>query len=241
MTVYSTVVAGLTEMEMSVATTKVQIGDPPAPTPSWRQAPTNSLFVALHRLKWHHVLAGLGVLAYLGFWAWTGSITINDTDFDVFFLPSARVALAGHPLLIYEVRFQGNYPNANGPLSILPLTVVAWVAQHLGWINSHDPRRALVMGAFAVFPLLLAREAMIALDRLLSAPLVGPWRLLAYAILIFSPELWHSVLLYGHLEQPLMIWLTLWSVRALVERRIVFAGFLIGHGPPRSSTCCRWR
>ena len=207
-----------------MATTKVRIGDPhdAGSFVAGRARESRPARCASSRLASYS--GGAGILLYLGIWAWTGSFTINDTDFDVFFLPSARIALAGHPLHIYQVLFQGNYPNANGPLSILPLTIVAWVAQHLGWLDWHEARRALVMGAFAVFPLLLAREALLALDRLLSAPLVGAWRLLAYAILIFSPELWHSVLLYGHIEQPMMIWLTLWSVRALVERRFVFAG-----------------
>jgi hypothetical protein len=214
-------------MEIGVAT-KVRIGEPTAPAPSWRHAPAHRARLALRHLGRHQILIGAGILLYLGLWAWTGSFIINDTDFDVFFLPSARVALSGHPLHIYQVLFQGNYPNANGPLSILPLTGVAWVAQHLGWLDWREARRALAMGAFAVFPLLLAREALLALDRLLSTPLVGVWRLLAYAILIFSPELWHSVLLYGHIEQPLMIWLALWSVRALAERRVLVSGFLMG-------------
>jgi hypothetical protein len=169
----------------------------------------------------------LGLLLYIGIWAWSGSIRINDTDFDVFFLPSARIALAGHPLHVYQVRFQGNYPNANGPLSLLPLTLVAWVAQHLGWLENRELRRALAMAVFAVFPLLLGREALLALDRLLAAPLRGIWRLLAYAVFIFSPELWHSMLLYGHLEQPLMLWLTLAGVRMLVEGRPTRSGALL--------------
>lgn len=211
-----------------MATTKARISDPPAPRRAWHRALGDAQHLALRRLRWHHILIGAAILAYLGIWTWTGSFTINNTDFDVFFLPSARVAISGHPLLIYQVRYEVKYPNANGPLSLVPLTLIAWVEQHLGWLDAHELRRALAMGLFAVFPLLLAREALLALDRLLGAPLTGPWRVVTYAVFAFSPELWHSVLLYGHIEQPIMIWLTLWSVRALVERRIVTSGVLIG-------------
>src|SRR5262249_20749416 len=158
----------------------------------------------------------------------SASMPFNDTDFDVFFLPSARIALAGHPLHIYQVRYQLNYPNANGPLSIAPLTVVAWVAQHAGWLDAHEPRRALAAAVFSVFSLLLGREALLAVDRLLGFPPRGIWRLLAYAVFIFSPELWHTVLGYGHIEHPIMMWLVLAGIRALVERHAGRGGALLG-------------
>jgi hypothetical protein len=195
--------------------------------PRWPVLP-QGLARLLRHLRWHHALLAAGILLYLGIWAWSGSFTLNDTDFDVFFLPSARIALAGHPLHLYQVRYQGNYPNANGPLSLVPLTAVAWVAQHLGWLDSHEQRRALAMGVFAVFPLLLGREVLLTLDRLLGVPPRGIWRVLAFGVIIFSPELWHSVLLYGHIEQPLMLWLTLASVRALAEGRSGRSGLLMG-------------
>jgi hypothetical protein len=84
------------------------------------------------------------------------------------------------------------------------------------------------MAAFSIFPLLVGREALLALDRLLAAPLRGAWRFLAYILFIGTPELWHSTLLYGHLEQPLMLWLTLLGVRMLAERRPVRGGALLG-------------
>ena len=168
------------------------------------------------------------VALYVCLWGASGLLTINPTDFDVFFLPSARIALAGHPLDIYAVRYQVIYPNANGPLAILPLTLVAALAQRLGWLGNVYLRRMLIMAAFSVFSLLLGREALLAVDRLRGERLRGTARLLAYAAIALSPELWHSVLLYGHIEQPIMLWLLLMSIRSLVEGRDRRAGLLLG-------------
>lgn len=178
---------------------------------------------------WMPRLALAALIAfYVCLWGASGLLTINPTDFDVFFLPSAHIALAGHPFDIYAVRYQVVYPNANGPLAILPLTLVAALAQWLGWLGNVYLRRMLVLAAFSVFPLLLGREALLAVDRLRGKRLEGTARLLAYAAIVLSPELWHSVLLYGHIEQPLMLWLVLASVRALVEERSWRAGLLLG-------------
>ncbi len=170
----------------------------------------------------------LGILAYAGVWAISGSFHINDTDFDVFFLPSARIALGGHPFDIYQVRYQAIYPDANGPLTIAPMTVVAWVEQRLGWLDHHELRRVLMVAAFSIFPLLIGREALLALDRLLTVRLRGLWRFGVLVAFLGTPELWHSVLLYGHFEQPLMLWLTLVSVRMLVERKPLRGGIVMG-------------
>src|SRR5215469_18786812 len=106
---------------------------------------------------------GLGLAAlivlYLVFWALMSLQITNPTDFDVFFLPSAKIALSGHPFDIYRIRYAVTYPNANGPLSMLPLTVVAALAQRLGIINDFVRCRMLVAVAFAIFPLLLSYEA----------------------------------------------------------------------------------
>jgi len=170
------------------------------------------------------------VLLYLGFWALMTLQITNSTDFDVFFLPSAKIALSGHPLDIYQIRYgnQPAYPNANGPLAILPLTLVAAVAKALGIINNFTGCRMLVAVAFAVFPLLLSREAVLSLDLMLKVPLRGLRRFLAYAVFALSPELWHSELGYGHIEHPLMLFLVLAAVRSLLVRRINRAGILVG-------------
>lgn len=173
-------------------------------------------------------MVALVVVAYAALWGATGLLNINATDFDVFFLPSAIIAAAGHPLHIYAIRYMTTYPNANGPLAMAPLTLVAFVASHLGWLANRPLRRALAMAVFSIFSLLLAREALLAGDRLLARPLRGWRRLLAYALFALSPQLWHSVLFYGHVEQPLMLWLVLAGTRALVARRAGRAGGLLG-------------
>jgi hypothetical protein len=73
-------------------------------------------------------------------------------------LPSAKIALSGHPFEIYRIRYAVWYPNANGPFSMLPLTLVAALAEKLGIINDFVRCRMLVAVAFAVFPLLLSYE-----------------------------------------------------------------------------------
>jgi hypothetical protein len=181
--------------------------------------------------RWSRRIAiPLLVLLYLGFWALMSLQITNPTDFDVFFLPSAKIALSGHPLDIYQIRYgtYPAYPNANGPLSMLPLTLVAAVANFLGIINDFTGCRMFVAVAFAVFPLLLSREAVLSLDLLLKVPLRGLRRLLAYAVVALSPELWHSVLGYGHLEHPLMLFLVLAAVRSLMLRRVNRAGVFVG-------------
>ena len=193
-----------------------------APTPKW-DSPAPTLRRWLPRV-------GMPALAllYVVLWGASGLQNINPTDFDVFFLPSARIALAGHPLHLYAVRYETVYPNANGPLSMVPLTLVAWVGTRLGWLDDPYLRRMLVMGAFAIFPLLMGREALLAADRLLGAQVRGVWRLLALAVVVLTPELWHSVLLYGHIEQPIMLWLTLAAVRSLAVERPTRAGVYLG-------------
>src|ERR1035438_4537818 len=61
----------------------------------------------------------------------------SKTDLDVFFWPSAEIAVHGHPLLVYTLR-AGPYPNANGPVSLLPLGLVAAVINALGWQDSRS-------------------------------------------------------------------------------------------------------
>ena len=200
-------------------------------SPSTKRATrTESTSLGSHTPRDRRKRAGIALLvaAYAAFWGATGLVHISATDFDVFFLPSAIIAAAGHPLHIYTVRYLTTYPNANGPLAIAPLALVAWLASHLGWLANPPLRRALAQTVFSIFSLLLAREAVLASDRLLSHPLRGWRRLLGYALFALSPELWHSVLFYGHLEQPLMLWLTLAGVRALAERRSGRAGLLLG-------------
>src|SRR2546423_15718345 len=106
-------------------------------------------------------------------WLWTAPLT----DLDYFFIPAARIALSGHPLLVYTVRFQDIIATDNGPLGLLPLTAVAAVASKLGWLDDERLRRMLVLAAFSIFCLLMAREAVGATDRLRRARLARSFRL----------------------------------------------------------------
>ncbi len=157
-------------------------------------------------------------------WLWSGPL--NDLDY--FFLPAVRIALNGHPLLVYAVRFQGIIANDNGPLGLVPLTAVAAVASRLGWRDDERPLRALILGVLSIFSLLMAREAVAAIDRLRGTSLGGLSRLLAYAVFAVSPTLWIAVLGYGHVEQPMTIWLVLLGVRSLASDRPRAAGISFG-------------
>ena len=168
-------------------------------------------------------------LAYSATWAiagWLWTRPLNDLDF--FFLPAVRIALSGHPLQIYAVRFQGYIANDNGPLGLLPLTAVAGFASWFGWLDEERLRRMLIVGVFSIFSLLMAREAVAAIDRMRGAHLERWWRLLAYGVFLASPILWNSVLGYGHIEQPMTIWLVLLGVRTLASERPAVAGICFG-------------
>jgi hypothetical protein len=156
-------------------------------------------------------------------WLWNGP----PTDLDLFFFPAVRIALSGHPQLVYAVRYQTVIANDNGPLGLVPLTAVAAVASWFGW---EDKRllRTLVLAVFSIFTLLMAREAVIAIDRLRRASLAGLSRILAYGVFVVSPTLLFGVLGYGHVEQPMTLWLVLFAVRSLACGRPTRAGITFG-------------
>ncbi len=172
-------------------------------------------------------LAGLFALYFL-MWGVISLLPLNPTDLDVFFFPSARIAAGGHPLLVYSLLYAQVYPNANGPLSLVPLTGVVLLTQHLGWAQNPALSRMLADVVFAVFPLLMVWEVLRALDRLLPAPIKTRWRVPIAALFALSPLLFQSMLLYGHIEHAIMLWLLLASVRFLGERRYAVAGLVFG-------------
>jgi hypothetical protein len=165
---------------------------------------------------------------YCGLWNLAARLPLNRTDLDAFFMPAARIALSGHPFDVYSVRYLAVYPNANGPLSLIPLTFASAIAAWQGTLTNMVLRRAVVMTIFAPFVLLMAREAVAAVDQLRDKRLTGFWRFVAYAIFALSPEIWHGMLFYGHIEQPIMLWLALWGIRQLTARRPARAGLLLG-------------
>ncbi|MGD1053624.1 MAG: hypothetical protein ABR950_07320 [Candidatus Dormibacteria bacterium] len=156
----------------------------------------------------------------------------SKTDLDVFFWPSAEIALHGHPLLAYSLR-AGPYPNANGPVSLLPLGVVVAIVNALGLQDSMRLRDALTVGAFAVFSLLMAHEAVLAVEagRGTGWRTWRGWpvrRLLVAAVFLLAPPLWVALVGYGHIEEPLELWLILLAVRLLGRGRTVWAGVCLG-------------
>ena len=152
----------------------------------------------------------------------------SKTDLDVFFWPSAEIAVHGHPLLVYTLR-AGPYPNANGPVSLLPLGLVVAVINALGWQDSMRLRDALTVGVFAVFSLLMAREAVLAIE---AGRGVGRGRdsrrLLISAVFLLAPPLWVALVGFGHIEEPLELWLILLGGRLLGRGRTVWAGVCLG-------------
>ena len=165
------------------------------------------------------------ILLYLGFRAVGAALApARETDLEMFFLPSAKIALAGRPLHLYEVRLDV-YPNANGPLGMVPLTLVAAIAERLGVLDERVLFRVMVALAFSLFPLLMAREAVRTIELCRGEALRGTHRLLVYGVFVLGPEV---AMTRGHLEQPLMLWLLVASVRRLVEGRDARAGLLLG-------------
>lgn len=195
-------------------------------------APTDVALIptkrGLFRLRWRwRVLLALAVAFYYLIWAATAFDKVNPTDLDIFFLPAAKIAVLGRPLSVYTLRVGFIYPNANGPLSLIPLTLAAWLAHALGWLGDPYLRRMLVFVVCAPFPLLVGWEAARAVDRF-GPPLVGMARALLYLPLIFTPLLWLDALYYGHIEQTIVVWLALAATRLMADTRYLLSGALLG-------------
>jgi hypothetical protein len=68
-------------------------------------------------------------------------------------------AAHGHPLLVYSAHGLDRYPNANGPLGLVPLVPIVVVANALGLANNLQVRAGMVGAVVAVFALQLGTEA----------------------------------------------------------------------------------
>jgi len=168
------------------------------------------------------------VVPYVVLWFGVGFLPIQPTDLDIFFWPSAKLAVTGHPLLVYSAAGNNAYPNANGPLALVPLTAVGLFVNAFGWLDSTTPRRAVALAVFSVFLLLMSREAVAAIERIRGTRLTGYPRLFAYAVMTLSPQAWQSVAGYGHIEQPIEIWLLLVAARLVDREQPARAGVAFG-------------
>jgi hypothetical protein len=157
------------------------------------------------------------VAPYMALWFVVGLLPIQPTDLDIFFWPSAKLAVTGHPLLVYAAAGHDPYPNANGPLALVPLSVVGLFLNMFGWLDAATQRRAAALVVFSVFLLLMTRESVAAIERVRGRPMTAYPRLFAYAVIALSPQAWQSVAGYGHIEQPIEIWMLLLAAR-LVDR-----------------------
>ena len=177
-------------------------------------------------MRWgdRRIVNAVLVVGFIGGSALIALVFYTPGDLDAFRWPMAEMALHGHPLLVYSVH-AGQWRSDNGPVSLVPLTLVAAVANALGWQESLHLRADLTIAAFGVFSLLLAREAVLAIEagrgRL-------PHPLAASALFLLAPPLWIGVVGYGHVDLPIELWLTLLTVRLLGRRNTVQAGFCLG-------------
>jgi hypothetical protein len=164
------------------------------------------------------------IVPYVALWFAVGLLPIQPTDMDLFFWPSAKQAVDGHPLLVYVPRGHSDYPDANGPVSLVPLSALGAALNVFHAFDAQPWRRSLALALFSIFLLLMTREAMRAVERIRGEPVTGAPRLLGYAAIALAPPLWQSVAGYGHVEQPVELWLLLVAVRWLDEGHEVNAG-----------------
>jgi hypothetical protein len=178
----------------------------------------------MRRCAQQTVIAGV-VLAYVALWAASPLVLRQTSDLDVFFWPSAEIAAHGHPLLIYSANTLGQGPNANGPLGLLPLVPLAAVANRMGWSSDIGLRAGIVDAVFAVFALLLAATAVRIVGRARGAV---EWRVAAFCVFLLAPALWIGVGDYGHIEQPIELWLVVLAVGYASRDKSVSAGIALG-------------
>ena len=163
---------------------------------------------------------------YIATWAaasWKLDTTQSDLDF--FFWPSAETAANGHVLQVYSAHSLASYPNANGPLGLLPLIPIVTLANHLGWANDIRLRAGLTNAVFAIFAVLLTVTALRVIERARGAV---EWRLAASCVFLVAPALLIAVADYGHIEQPVELWLVMVAAGLALKKRYGLAGVVLG-------------
>ena len=147
------------------------------------------------------------------------------SDLDLYFWPSAETVVHGHPLLIYSAYGHDVYPNANGPLGLVPLIPVVALADALGWAGNIGARSALAGAVVSVFVMLLAYQV-VRLVRLGHG--ADEWRPAVASTVLLSPALWVGVIDYGHIEQPIELCLVLLGAGWALRGRSAAAGVAAG-------------
>ena len=89
-------------------------------------------------------------------------------------------------LQVYSAHSLASYPNANGPLGLLPLIPIVTLANHLGWANDIRLRAGLTNAVFAIFAMLLTVTALRVIERARGAL---EWRLAASCVFLVAPAL----------------------------------------------------
>jgi hypothetical protein len=170
------------------------------------------------------VTAGLGA----GYVAVSGLAPLvlktTPSDLDLYFWPSAETAVAGHPLLIYSAHLHALYPNANGPLGLVPLVPIAKLANALGWAGSLTGRAALVDAVVSLFVLLVAYQA----ARFVAGARGRAVHPLVIACVLLAPAVWLGMLDYGHVEQPVELCCVLLAITCFVSGRNTVTGIALG-------------
>ena len=171
------------------------------------------------------VTAGLGAVYVAASAVAPLILKSTPSDLDLYFWPSAETVISGHPLLIYAAHAHDVYPNANGPLGLVPLIPIAALANALGWAGSLAGRAALAGAVVSLAVLLLAYQTF----RLIEAARGRVrWPLLVVCAVVLAPALWIAVLDYGHVEQPVELCFMLLAIRCFLSNRNGLTGIALG-------------
>jgi hypothetical protein len=163
---------------------------------------------------------------YAAAWVVT-SLVLKTTpsDLDLYFWPSAETVVRGHALLIYSAYGHDVYPNANGPLGLVPLIPVVALANALGWAGDIGARSALAGGVVSLFVMVVAYQVV----RLVAQGRGAAERqLTTAATVLLAPALWVGVIDYGHYEQPIELCFVLLGATWALRGRSAPAGIAAG-------------
>ncbi len=161
----------------------------------------------------------------------TSGLTSNAaSDLTNFFLKSAAYIARGDPWRLYAIRadppFQ-SYPNDGTPLNLFLMALPLRLAYALGGARNAGLQVTVVALPFTLLAPLLGYVVVEAL-RLLRPAIPPAQRLLAFGLVTLSPLLWLCYTPWGHLEQPLQLYLLAAAVIALQRRYEALAGVLAG-------------